>query len=70
MATEWHDCSMFALAIASNALADRFHASSFGRWEFKKLLLSCYYRVGLRLDDKDTKTTKTHIHPKKKLVLY
>ena len=36
MAPEPHDCIMFALAVVSDTLADRFHTSWFGRWELKE----------------------------------
>ena len=36
MAPEPHDWIMFALAVVSDTLADRFHTSWFGRWELKE----------------------------------
>lgn len=62
---------MIAVCLPWQLLAMRWQTDStpphLGGGSLKKPLLSSYYRAGTRLDDKDTKTTKTRIHPKKKV---
>lgn len=59
MATEQPDCIMFALAIISDALAERFLPPSLRGESLKKHLLNPYSMAGSRLDDKDIELKHT-----------
>lgn len=52
------DCIMFALAIISNALADRFLPPCLRGESLEKHLLNTYSMAGTRLDDESARQLK------------